>query len=228
MQTVQSTKEWYDTFYEKDNSFGYREWIYRPYLKALFAKAGLKAGLTVLDVGCGQGFFSRLIKNFGMRVTGIDISNTAVKAASRDAGATDIRFLVADPNTMPAEHTFDCLFVRSFSLYNVEDFSRNHDVTDRLMRYLKDGGTFIFAYNTNLKFTNRCGSWRYHTLKEMREHFASYSKPKCFFTLKFDILILRRLAFNQVISTVNSMLSAVLGIGGDLVCIVRKDFKSNE
>jgi SAM-dependent methyltransferase len=225
---MQTTKEWYDTFYEEDNRFGYREWIYKAYLKSLLAKAGLKAGSTVLDVGCGQGFFSSLIRACGMRVTGVDISETGIRAACRTYGGGDIHFVAADINAMPAASAFDCVFVRSFSRYNAEDFSRNHEMTDRLMRYVKDGGTLIFAYNTNLKSSTCGGRWRYHTLRDARQHFASYSNVNCFFSLKIDTLILGRFAFNRVISVVNSILSAALGVGGDIVCIIRKGLESHE
>lgn len=220
---MHSAKNWYDVFYEEKNPFGYKEWIYKPYLKSLLAKAGLKPGSTILDVGCGQGFFSNLLRNCGMRVTGVDISDTGVRAASKNYGSSDIRFVAADINTMPAGSAFDCVFVRSLSLYNVEDFSGNHDVTDRLMQYVKRGGVFIFAYNTNLKFTNRGGPWRYHTLRQGRQHFASYSNVKCFFTLKIDAVILRTLAFNYLFSKVNSILSSLFGIGGEIVCILQKE-----
>jgi SAM-dependent methyltransferase len=218
-----STKDWYDAFYEEDNRFGYKEWIYKPYLKSLLAKAGLNAGSTILDVGCGQGFFSSLLRNCGMRVTGVDLSDAGVRAACKNYGGSDIRFVAADINTMPTGSVFDCVFVRSLSLYNVEDFSRSHDVTDRLMQHVKCGGAFIFVYNTNLKFANRGGSWRYHTLRQARQHFAGYSNVNCFFTLKIDIVILRKFAFNPLVSIVNSIFSAALGVGGDIVCIAQKE-----
>jgi SAM-dependent methyltransferase len=222
------TKEWYDTFYEGDNRFGYTKWIYKPYLKSLLGKAGLKAGSTVLDVGCGQGFFSSLIRNCGMRVTGVDISDTGIRKARKNYAGFDIRFLAADVGTLPMEAAFDCVFVRSFSSYNVENFSGNHCVTDRLMQYVKAGGTFIFAYNTNLKAPECVGSWRYHTLRQARQHFGSYSNAKCFFTVRIDTVILGSLAFSRLVSAVNSILSALFGLGGDIVCIVRKDLKSCE
>ncbi len=222
------TKEYYDAYYEKDNRFAYTEWIYKCYLKSLLSKAGLSAGSTILDVGCGQGFFSSLLRECGMWVTAVDISETGIRAACKSYGGSDIRFIVGDINTFPVGDAFDCVFVRSFSLYNVEDFSRSHSVTDRLMRYVKPRGALIFAYNTNLKFANSDGPWRYHTLKQARQHFASYPNVRCFFTLKIDTLILRRLAFNPLVSIVNSILSRALGIGGDIVCIVRKDLDCYE
>ena len=50
----------YDRFYRQPNYFHYRDWLYRPFIRALIKAAGLKRGSRVLDVGCGQGFFTAL------------------------------------------------------------------------------------------------------------------------------------------------------------------------
>ncbi len=118
-----STKGSYDICYKTRNYFGYREWIYRPYLKALLARANVKAGSALLDVGCGQGFFSNLLRKCGMRVTGMDMSETGIRMARECYGSSDIEFLVADVKTISTAERFDCVFVRSLSLYNMLDFA---------------------------------------------------------------------------------------------------------
>lgn len=220
---VRPTKAWYDAFYEKEAGFRYHEWLYRPYLKAVLAAAGVRTGSTVLDAGCGQGFFANLIKNCGMRVIGVDISSSGITAARKNYGTDGLDFVVGDINTMHFAHSFDCVFTRSLSLYNVDDFSNNRDITQHLMGYLHHGGVFVFLYNTNLRRTNINDSgWRYHTLKQARKHFALNGNAKCFFTLRIDAAIFRQVAFNSFFSKVNSLLSASLGLGGEIVCIARK------
>jgi len=224
LQQSSRTKDLYDTCYKKRNYFGYREWIYRPYLKALLARANLRAGSSLLDVGCGQGFFSNLLSQCGMRVTGIDMSETGIRAARECYGSPDIEFLVADVNTISTGRTFDCVFTRSLSLYNTLNFATRREVTEALMKYVRPSGTFIFAYNTNLSASKANSDWRYHTLEDARRHFSNYKGAKCFFTLKIETLSFGKYAFNALFSRVGAAVSSALGAGGELVCIVRKEY----
>jgi len=224
LQLSSRTKDSYDRCYKTRNYFGYREWIYRPYLKALLARANLRAGSTLLDVGCGQGFFSNLLRKCGMRVTGIDMSETGIRMARECYGSSDIEFLVADVNTISTAGPFDCVFTRSLSLYNTLDFATRREVTEALMKYVRPSGTFIFAYNTNLNASKANSDWRYHTLEDAHQHFSSYKGVKCFFTLKIETLIFGKYAFNSLFSRVGAAVSSALGVGGELVCIVRKEY----
>ena len=76
-----SVKDYYDAQYRQENYFRQRERLFSPYIAALISFAGLKHGAFVLDVGCGQGLLSHLFHRRGMRVHGIDISETAVRVA---------------------------------------------------------------------------------------------------------------------------------------------------
>jgi hypothetical protein len=40
----------YDEKYSSSNYFGYREWLYRPFVKALVAKIRLCPGARLLDI----------------------------------------------------------------------------------------------------------------------------------------------------------------------------------
>jgi SAM-dependent methyltransferase len=209
--------------YRTRNYFGYREWLYEPYLKALLAWASVRTGSTLLDVGCGQGFFSNLFRKCGMRVTGVDRSETGIRMARECYGSSDIEFLVADISTSSIGRTFDCVFTRSLSLYNTPDFATRREVTEALMRYVRPSGTFIFAYNTNLNTSKANSDWRYHSLGDARRHFSNYEGAKCFFTVKTEAIIFGKYAFNALFSTVGATVSRALGVGGDLVCIARRE-----
>lgn len=56
-------------------------------LQALAAAAPLPPGTTVLDAGCGKGWFSRALASVGIDVHGVDASPAAVEFA-RKAGGT--------------------------------------------------------------------------------------------------------------------------------------------
>jgi ubiquinone/menaquinone biosynthesis C-methylase UbiE len=64
---------------------GSRADFYRTYVigPALLAACGNVQGLHVLDIGCGQGFFSRLLAQRGANVLGVDISDRLIDHALR-------------------------------------------------------------------------------------------------------------------------------------------------
>lgn len=216
------TGDSYDGYYARPNYFGYREWLHRPYIAHLVKVAGLRRGASVLDVGCGQGFFSELLRNRGLRVFGMDVNEVGVQAAGTSYGRAGIHFLVADALRAPFAESFDAVFTRSLSLYNREDFARDSSVTDRLLGLLKPNGVLIFLYNTDLHPSRSGRAWRYHTIDDVRRHFKRYPDQKVFFSSKIDCLLLRRYAFTSAASRLNSILSRNFGFGGDLVVIVTK------
>jgi len=211
----------YERYYEEPNYFGYREWLYRPYISSLLKAAGLGKGSSVLDVGCGQGFFSSLLRRCGLSVYGLDLSEAGVRAAKHAWTSLDIHFLVADIMDPPFAHAFDGVFARSLSLYNRDNFASDRTVTDSLLKLVKPNGTLLFLYNTNLHRSKTSLSWRYHSVEDVRNHFSHYPNHQIFFSGKLDCLLLRRRAFSGPASTLNTFLSRTLGLGGDLVCILK-------
>ena len=56
----------------------YREFMNKPYYLDM---VGDVSGLALLDLACGEGYFSRIFAQSGARVTGIDFSGEMIKAA---------------------------------------------------------------------------------------------------------------------------------------------------
>lgn len=213
-------KHEYDAKYAQENYFHYRQWLYAPYISSLVSFSRLKPGALILDVGCGQGLFSHLFNRCGMRVHGIDASEVGIRMATTLYAQEGITFEVADIDTAVFPTQFDCIFVRSCSLYNTDDFAVRDEVTGKLLKHLKEGGVFIFAYYT--VFSERVSpEWRYHSLNDVERHFRKYPNGKLFFCNKIDTLMIRRLAFNPVVTRVNMWLSRVCGIGGDAIYVLR-------
>jgi SAM-dependent methyltransferase len=197
--------------------------MFNQYIKGLVSVASLEEGSFLLDVGCGQGFFSYLFHKMHMKVTGIDLSETGIREARNTYGSRGINFLVGDALNTPFSIKFDCVFVRSFALYDTEDFPIKCDVTEALLSNVRRGGTFIFAYNTKLSPKKKSASWRNHTLSDVRRHFSRYPNTRIFFISKVDALLMRKGSFNPFVTKLNMVLSENLGLGGDVVCIFRKN-----
>lgn len=214
----------YNIYYQKLNYFGYRTWLYRRYLAALIDASQLKPGATVLDVGCGQGFFSNLFRKHGMVVKGIDISDVGILSAERAYGDFGISFFVADIQDdalLGQMGQFDCVFARGLSLYNKADFQDNDDVTRRLLGFVKPGGVLIFLYYSNCS-SKRSRSWRYHSWTELQHHFRHFPGSRFYFSFKVDAYILGRYAFSDPCTKINRLVSKWSRQGGDLICLVKK------
>jgi SAM-dependent methyltransferase len=211
----------YNRQYLQPNAFGYREWLYTRYIASLMRACGLKKGSTILDVGCGQGLLTYLLCKQGMRVHGIDISETGIRAARSTYSFPNLSFSVADAQVLPVSQRYDCVFVRGLSLYNSADFASNRNVTRKLLESVQPGGLLVFLYYSKLSATGS-GSWRYHSWDELRRHFGEWSDARCYFSLKIDAYVLGRFAFSAPCTALNRLTSRVVGRGGDLICILKK------
>ena len=120
--------------------------VYRDHLNtpAFFALLPDVAGLSGLDIGCGEGHNTRLLARHGARVTGIDISETFI-AHARQAEADEplgIDYRVASAVQLPfADGTFD--FATGFMSFM--DVPETDQVLAEAFRVLKPGGFLQFS-----------------------------------------------------------------------------------
>ena len=119
---------------------------FRPETIDLAEKAGIAAGMQVLDVGCGLGGPARfLARRYGCNVTGIDASSAFVAAGnmlSELVGQADaVSILHGDALDLPfGDASFDVAWTQHVSM-NIEDkpgFYRS------LHRVLRPGGRLAF------------------------------------------------------------------------------------
>jgi SAM-dependent methyltransferase len=112
------------------------------------AALGLRPGSRLLDVGCGPGRHAHELARRGIVVHGIDISQTFVELAQRQApaGATFERL---DARRMPFDAEFDaaiCLCQGAFGLMTAG--GEDELVVDGMARALRPGGRLaLSAFN---------------------------------------------------------------------------------
>jgi ubiquinone/menaquinone biosynthesis C-methylase UbiE len=119
-------------------------------------------GKEILDLGCGDGRYSLLLKEMGANhVTGLDVSQTMIDLAKKRAeGEMDIDFVVANAMQVPFKHERVDLIVSNFVVHY---FSDSKTLFKELSRLLKTNGSFIgtlnisdvdkgfeYLYNTNM------------------------------------------------------------------------------
>lgn len=117
-------------------------------------RVALPSGLTVLDLGCGQGTLAReLVKAVrGVQVVAADASLAMVAAGQRAAGGAPILWLVARAEALPlrAESVDRCFLLRVWP-----HFSRKGRVLRQLARILKPGGTLYIWHLASRQEVNR-------------------------------------------------------------------------
>ncbi|WP_456405044.1 class I SAM-dependent methyltransferase [Thiolapillus sp.] len=69
----------YDAWYDTPRG----KWIGDREFRLMWKMIGPSEGETLLDVGCGSGYFSRRFSNRGLRVTGVDIDEETVAYARK-------------------------------------------------------------------------------------------------------------------------------------------------
>jgi SAM-dependent methyltransferase len=102
----------------------------------------LRPGAEVLDVGCGSGVKSEILKGKGMKVTGIDFSERMLDIARRRV--PDEEFLMVDLYDLSGfEKKFDALFAQAVLLhFPLKDVSV---IIRSLKEKLNSGGYFYAA-----------------------------------------------------------------------------------
>jgi len=112
---------------------------------------------NALDVGCGEGRFSRMLGERGIEVTGIDPVQLFVdEARSRDAGAN---YVVGFGENLPfKDQQFD-LVVSYLSLIDIDDIEA---AIGEMARVLRPGGSLLIANLTSFTTSNGTIGWIEH------------------------------------------------------------------
>ncbi len=104
---------------------------------------------TVLDVGCGEGRFCRMLGRHGSKVTGIDPTSKLIAAArARDSQGV---YIEASAEELPFDKESFDLVVSYLSLIDIPDFQAS---IQEMARVLNPGGALLIA-NLN-SFNTAC------------------------------------------------------------------------
>lgn len=103
------------------------------------------AGRSVLDVACGEGFYTRLLKlRGGGRVVGVDLSEGMISLAQAQESERPlgVEYVVGDARELRIEPPFD-LVVAAYLLNYATDRQVLQAMCDGIARCLKPGGRFV-------------------------------------------------------------------------------------
>lgn len=131
----------------------YHEKVIFPNLKKLYQP---KSGDKVLDVGCGQGVYGRLLPS-NIEYTGIDLSKELIIEAKKLDHSKNHSYFVADAtDALPVESDRYDLAISILALQNMKDARR---AIAEMARAVKLGGKIILVLNHPAFRIPRQSSW---------------------------------------------------------------------
>ena len=101
--------------------------------------------LSVLDLACGDGFYTRKVKEQGAaRVLGVDISPAMIGLAEEQERSQPlgIEYVCCDVQTMPDLGLFD-LVIAAYLLHYAPGESQLVQMCERIAAHLRPGGRFV-------------------------------------------------------------------------------------
>jgi SAM-dependent methyltransferase len=114
--------------------------------EALVGSLGIKRGLKVLDLGCGDGTTALPAAKLGADVLGVDIARNLVDAGNRRAqeqGLTNLRFEEGDATNLTGlqDKTFNLVV----SIFGAMFAPKPFDVAKEMVRVTRPGGRIIMG-----------------------------------------------------------------------------------
>ena len=140
----------YNPIAEQYKRSKYQPW--RTFVESftLMALVGDPTGLAVLDLACGEGYYTRLIRHRGAaRMTGLDLSAgmIALASAQESSQPLGITYAVADARELSDVEPVD-LVVAAYLLNYARTRAELQTMCDEIARSVIPGGRFV-TVNTN-------------------------------------------------------------------------------
>ncbi|HSE56732.1 MAG TPA: class I SAM-dependent methyltransferase [Candidatus Paceibacterota bacterium] len=154
-----SVAPWYDEYLET-SADSYQAKVIAPNLLRMLE---LKKGEAVLDVGCGQGYFSRLLAEAGAAVTGIDISEELITCA-KEKGGTARYFAAPAHDTKLKAYSFDTTLI-VLALENIKNIDQTFAEIARVLK--KEGRVVLVMLHPAFRIP-QFSDWGFDTKKNLQ------------------------------------------------------------
>lgn len=152
---------WYNELLEEGKDT-YQEKIVKPNLLRIL---NLKPGEEILDVGCGQGYFARILGSLGATVVGLDAGAELIKIAKQMSGKNET-YLVgnAEKMTQLAGNRFHAT-ICVLALQNMKNLQA---AVGEMARVLKPGGRAVLVLNHPAFRIPTASSWEFDESRKIQ------------------------------------------------------------
>ncbi len=134
-----NVSNWYNDLLKKENT--YQNEVILPNLLRLIK---IKKTDIVLDLACGQGFFSHEYAKFGEKIIGVDVSEELIKLAKKGSVANENFFVSPAANLFFLQSKIIDKISIVLALQNIDNFDA---VIKECSRVLKDNGKLFIVLN---------------------------------------------------------------------------------
>ncbi|MEQ1946019.1 MAG: class I SAM-dependent methyltransferase [Bryobacteraceae bacterium] len=146
-------------------------------------------GKDVLDLACGEGYYTRLLKRNGAaRVVGVDLSPKMIELAEQREHSEEqgIEYRVGDARTVEVPGTFD-LVVAAYLLNYASTPADLAAMCRTIAKHLKPGGRFCAVNNNPIQNPERFPATRKYGFIKSGDHGTSGSPVRYHFFSSGDL-----------------------------------------
>lgn len=145
---------WYDTMLADTES--YQQKVILPNLLRLL---DIKKGMLMIDIACGQGFFTNAFAQNGARVTGTDIAPELIAIAQKNSTKKEAGFIVSPADTLSfaPNDSVDAITI----ILAIQNIHPIHTVFRECFRVLRKGGTLNIVMNHPAFRIPKSSDWQF-------------------------------------------------------------------
>jgi SAM-dependent methyltransferase len=128
-------------------------------------------GAAVLDVGCGLGYYTKVLAAAGAHALGLDFSEEAIALARTTFPECEFQ-RGSWPEDVEPKPQFDVIWTVNFSLVNTFDVQFiDQQLVSKALARLKPNGYLIIGWNTDFsgRKIGNYSQWSMQTIRELRQ-----------------------------------------------------------
>lgn len=166
----EKSADWYDRIIGAQGSELYQQVVIPRALELLRPKKDE----AILDLGCGQGVFTRMLAAEGCHATGVDAAPSLIKRAKTYPSRTPVRYHVRDAADLRELGPFDA----ACSILALQNMEHLADVCRSTAGVLREGGRMLWVLNHPCFRIPRQTAWGWDEDRKIQyRRVDAYSSP---------------------------------------------------